>query len=562
MSDQIDVFGATYEKEEVIFREGDPGDKMYLIQSGAVEISKVLGGEETVLAVLGPGEFFGEMALIDPQPRSATGKAVIGSRLLALTRESILARIRQDQGIALHLLQGLSQRIMNTSKSIELLRKELKEVSAGSSAGVPSETSENSYAEENGEDGVQKPNIDVVKRDMPTGRQEGSPPSKDSSSESLQLLAESISNSGTEVEWLRYRPNDIIFEQNGPGDCMYFISKGLVEISLDRDGTKTALAILGVNDCFGEMALVTGKPRSARAITLEETVVLPLSRETFQEHVQSHPDMAFHLLRVMVQRLRLNLEALENPLEAPVILERMLPPRIEKDSRVRAGFLSLSTCGGCPAVLLENPDELALLLEKVEILYCPMLTDETEILETDIVFVDGAVRTSDDLENLLEARRKSRYLASWGTCSTYGGIPAMANRYEIEELIEESFGESADALSFYLSGSKRSHVEVSKDDGLEFLRKVGKVGDFVMVDYFLAGCPPNQSHLSDLIFFVFLIGRVYALNSLGKRNSHPHFLKYAQNGPMPSFPTLRKWDFQREFCLWALWLGALWKGAY
>jgi CRP/FNR family cyclic AMP-dependent transcriptional regulator len=59
MSEQVDVFGATYEKDEVIFWEGDSGDKMYLIQSGAVEITKNLGGEETVLAVLGPGEFFG-----------------------------------------------------------------------------------------------------------------------------------------------------------------------------------------------------------------------------------------------------------------------------------------------------------------------------------------------------------------------------------------------------------------------------------------------------------------------------------------------------------------------
>jgi len=492
MSEQVDVFGATYEKDEVIFREGDSGDKMYLIQSGAVEITKNLGGEETVLAVLGPGEFFGEMALIDPQPRSATGKAVIASRLIQLTRKSILDRIRQDQGITLHLLQGLSQRIKNTSKTLELLRKELIETST--------EQSEYSYAEENGENSVQKTDIEIVKRDMPTGHQEGSPPSGGSSSESLQLLAESISNSGTEIEWRRYQPNDIIFEQNDPGDCMYFISKGLVEISLDRDGAKTPLSILGVNDCFGEMALVTGNPRSARAMTLEATVVLPLSRETFQKHVQSHPEMAFHLLRVMVQRLRLNLEALENPWEAPVTLERILPPYIQKNSRVTAGFLSLSTCGGCPAVLLENPDDLANLLEKVEILYCPMLTDETEILEVDVVFIDGAVRTADDLDTLLEARRKSCYLASWGTCSTYGGIPAMANRFEIEELIEESFGESADTLSFYLSGSKRSHVEVSKEGGVEFLRKVGKVGDFVMVDYFIAGCPPSQSHLSDLIF--------------------------------------------------------------
>ncbi len=167
MSEQIDVFGATYEKGEVIFREGDPGEKMYLIQSGAVEITKILGGKETVLAVLGPGDFFGEMALIDPQPRSATGKAVIKCRLLPLTRESILDRIRQDQGIALHLLQGLSQRIMNTSKSIELLRRELIE--------PPTEQGVSPDDEENGENVVLGVPIEIQKMDMTTEDQEEFP---------------------------------------------------------------------------------------------------------------------------------------------------------------------------------------------------------------------------------------------------------------------------------------------------------------------------------------------------------------------------------------------------
>lgn len=75
---------------EVLFREGDPGNEMYLIRSGQVVISKhVKGRVDQVLASMGPGEFFGEMSLIDRQPRSATIQADRDSLLLSLDPDSL-----------------------------------------------------------------------------------------------------------------------------------------------------------------------------------------------------------------------------------------------------------------------------------------------------------------------------------------------------------------------------------------------------------------------------------------------------------------------------------------
>ncbi|CAG0961310.1 partial Cyclic AMP receptor protein, partial [Anaerolineae bacterium] len=72
-SDQLFArFGKTCGAGEVLFREGDAGDRMYVIQSGAVRISKTVKGEEKTLAILGPGEFFGEMAILNAKPRTAT----------------------------------------------------------------------------------------------------------------------------------------------------------------------------------------------------------------------------------------------------------------------------------------------------------------------------------------------------------------------------------------------------------------------------------------------------------------------------------------------------------
>jgi hypothetical protein len=78
---------------ETLFEEGDPGDQAYLIQSGEVEIVHMVGNEERVLARLGRGEIFGEMSLIDNQPRMATARVSDDAKLAVITRENIESRL-------------------------------------------------------------------------------------------------------------------------------------------------------------------------------------------------------------------------------------------------------------------------------------------------------------------------------------------------------------------------------------------------------------------------------------------------------------------------------------
>lgn len=84
-------------KGEIVFREGDPGQELFLIREGGVVISKpVIGRVEQVLARLGPAEFFGEMSLFDPYPRSATAQAETDTVLLCLDRENLQRLIEAD----------------------------------------------------------------------------------------------------------------------------------------------------------------------------------------------------------------------------------------------------------------------------------------------------------------------------------------------------------------------------------------------------------------------------------------------------------------------------------
>ena len=117
----IDRFARDYEPGTVLFREGDPGDFMYVIQSGSVEIRRAVGDLERVLAVLPAGEFFGEMALINARPRSATAVVREPSRLLVIEPRTFEAMLRGRVEIAVRLIRTLASRLERANQQIELL---------------------------------------------------------------------------------------------------------------------------------------------------------------------------------------------------------------------------------------------------------------------------------------------------------------------------------------------------------------------------------------------------------------------------------------------------------
>ena len=95
-----------------IFREGDPGDGVYVVRDGLVEIAHFVDGKEhRVFSKLRPGEIFGEMAVIENLPRSATAIAARDARVYFLPRDEMLALLKRSPGLAFNLLQEISRRL-------------------------------------------------------------------------------------------------------------------------------------------------------------------------------------------------------------------------------------------------------------------------------------------------------------------------------------------------------------------------------------------------------------------------------------------------------------------
>jgi CRP-like cAMP-binding protein len=103
----------------ILFQEGEPGDRMFVIQTGRVQIVKRVGDVRFPLADLGPGDCVGEMALLDGQPRSADAVAAEDSTLLVVERGTFETLIRENGEVAVRIMRKLSERLREANRAIE-----------------------------------------------------------------------------------------------------------------------------------------------------------------------------------------------------------------------------------------------------------------------------------------------------------------------------------------------------------------------------------------------------------------------------------------------------------
>lgn len=126
-ADLFSRFGRDVEAGKVIFREGEEGDQMFIIQDGQVKVSRNIAGKEQVLAILGKGDFFGEMAIVTKVKRTATVTALRPVKLLAFDREGFVNMIAKNAKIALNVIDKLCRRLQNANLHLRhLARKDTK----------------------------------------------------------------------------------------------------------------------------------------------------------------------------------------------------------------------------------------------------------------------------------------------------------------------------------------------------------------------------------------------------------------------------------------------------
>jgi len=121
------VLGSEYRDGETICCQGEKGDKMYVMQAGHAVAIHENDGVETVVGELAAGDVFGEMAIFEKQPRSASVRAKGTARVLTLDKRAFLRQVHEDPSFAYRLLQRMSQRIRALDAEVSGLRRTVVE---------------------------------------------------------------------------------------------------------------------------------------------------------------------------------------------------------------------------------------------------------------------------------------------------------------------------------------------------------------------------------------------------------------------------------------------------
>ena len=150
----------------------------------------------------------------------------------------------------------------------------------------------------------------------------------------------------------------------------------------------------------------------------------------------------------------------------------------------------LANCGGCEVTILDIGEPLLDLLPKLEFVHIPVLADnkyfgqtgekdKLEIPESDVGIISGGVRNEEHKEITIEMRNKCKTLIALGSCACFGGIPALANQFQLQELYDKVYRGSVSTDS----------ADTPNQDIPPLLDRVYAVDEVVKVDVYIPGCP-------------------------------------------------------------------------
>jgi cAMP-dependent protein kinase regulator len=231
--------------EEVVIREGDVGSSMFIISSGRVKITKTSEtGGEIVLAHLGDGAFFGEMALIGEAPRSASVIADEDTVLFEVSRDVLAEVIKSFPSVAGIIVRFYRQRLLSNLMATSAIFRPLD-------------------------------------------------------AEQRRSLIEKFKS--REVP-----QNEKLLEEGAAGDGLYLLLSGKAEVSKKAEGKRTVVAHLKEGDVFGERSLLTNQPVSATVRTLRKSIVLKLPKRAFLEVASTHPQLLAHISELSQERDKTN----------------------------------------------------------------------------------------------------------------------------------------------------------------------------------------------------------------------------------------------------------------
>jgi len=280
-----------YGPGSVIFEQGDPGDCAYFIKRGTVDIVVEKGRDGVRIARLGKGAFFGEMALVDGAPRSATAETPDGCELVLLDGAILEQELAKLDPFMRYWVDYVTQRIRklldrvdtNTpTRSLSNLLSILDNFDANSADAASEIDTKSSILQ-----GIPFQVLAGAGADASRNTQRAAKPRE------IQILDRRIFYRGR-----------VIFSEGEPGHRAYIVRSGKVEISTTVHGQKKILTHIGPKGLFGEMALIDGKPRSATAIAAEDSELLSIESKKLEEKISSLSEFMRYYIRVLMDRMR------------------------------------------------------------------------------------------------------------------------------------------------------------------------------------------------------------------------------------------------------------------
>lgn len=156
-------------------------------------------------------------------------------------------------------------------------------------------------------------------------------------------------------------------------------------------------------------------------------------------------------------------------------------------SKVKLATIWLDGCSGCHMSALDMDERWLELAGLVDVVYSPLVDTKEYPENVDIVLVEGAVSSEEDLERIRKVRQRSKILVSLGDCAVTANVPSMRNRFSVSDLENRSYIENAQL-------NRQAPNQVVPP----LLPKARPVHEYVTVDVFVPGCPPS----ADTIYFV------------------------------------------------------------